>query len=500
METQSAVVETSREGILELDHGVDKDGSDTVDTNEGNSHDHTTAEMHPSINVPPLPEGWVEVVHSSGGTVYFNTANRVCTWSRPYQVSLNRKIKQHGPPLASIPCLQQFVLKENGKVDNGVGALVEKWVSDVRGNKTKLARIDPARLREYLGLQWTHTEQSNVLSTTAQSSAILNESGVGEGEAVSEEITESTVSSSEKKEKAKDSQIKETNGFILPKHLKKCILRQTGRKAPEVLSVKGDNSALSLLYHLMQAHLRAKVDLETTESDNDDWPYSAFIYINGMYHGSGHGGTKRQAKHNAASFVMDLLLEKKYSDRNEGEQTSLPAYVDSLRGVGIASEKVLSKLSEARLPTPWTVLKQCVLKSESFLQEKLSFTTEDGRGGDTEYVLSVGEGHCVEGKCQKVKDGRNVASQTMLQKLYPYLCDWSAVMCVYDDIVRGKKRSSKSTKDCDGPPSKKTKHSFSNPNTALLDRLKAEMSSLAKDMKVPFGDHQWKERLLSFKQ
>ena len=36
--------------------------------------------------------------------------------------------------------------------------------------------------------------------------------------------------------------------------------------SPPVLSVKGDNSPLSLLYHLTQAHLKAKVDITTSES------------------------------------------------------------------------------------------------------------------------------------------------------------------------------------------------------------------------------------------
>lgn len=40
-----------------------------------------------------LPDGWISVVHESGGKLYLHRDTRVCTWSKPYYVSTSRTIK-----------------------------------------------------------------------------------------------------------------------------------------------------------------------------------------------------------------------------------------------------------------------------------------------------------------------------------------------------------------------------------------------------------------------
>ncbi|VDM97524.1 unnamed protein product [Thelazia callipaeda] len=59
-----------------------------------------------------LPEGWVEVTHSSGLPIYLHKSTRVCTFSRPYFIGPG-SVRHHNVPICAIPCLhQRRVLKE----------------------------------------------------------------------------------------------------------------------------------------------------------------------------------------------------------------------------------------------------------------------------------------------------------------------------------------------------------------------------------------------------
>ncbi|VBB28439.1 unnamed protein product [Acanthocheilonema viteae] len=66
-----------------------------------------------------LPEGWVEVTHSSGLPIYLHKSTRVCTFSRPYFIGPG-SVRHHNVPISAIPCLhQRRVLKE---IEEGAAA------------------------------------------------------------------------------------------------------------------------------------------------------------------------------------------------------------------------------------------------------------------------------------------------------------------------------------------------------------------------------------------
>ncbi|VDK24158.1 unnamed protein product, partial [Anisakis simplex] len=53
-----------------------------------------------------LPEGWVELTHTSGLPVYLHKSSRVCTFSRPYFIGPS-SVRHHHVPESAIPCLHQ---------------------------------------------------------------------------------------------------------------------------------------------------------------------------------------------------------------------------------------------------------------------------------------------------------------------------------------------------------------------------------------------------------
>lgn len=59
-----------------------------------------------------LPDGWIEITHSSGVPIYLHKSTRVCTLSRPYFIGPG-SARHHDVPLASVPCLYQQKVQQN---------------------------------------------------------------------------------------------------------------------------------------------------------------------------------------------------------------------------------------------------------------------------------------------------------------------------------------------------------------------------------------------------
>ncbi|KAM3722299.1 Microprocessor complex subunit [Dirofilaria immitis] len=80
-----------------------------------------------------LPEGWVEVTHSSGLPIYLHKSTRVCTFSRPYFIGPG-SVRHHNVPISAIPCLhQRRVLKEIEEGAAASAAALENALSESVG-------------------------------------------------------------------------------------------------------------------------------------------------------------------------------------------------------------------------------------------------------------------------------------------------------------------------------------------------------------------------------
>uniref|UniRef100_A0A0N5AVM4 DRBM domain-containing protein n=1 Tax=Syphacia muris TaxID=451379 RepID=A0A0N5AVM4_9BILA len=99
-----------------------------------------------------LPEGWVEVTHSSGLPIYLHKSSRVCTFSRPYFIGPG-SVRHHSVPESAIPCLhQRRVLKEvEERAKESEAALEEALKTSAKnsegGDSEELAKLAFARLQ-----------------------------------------------------------------------------------------------------------------------------------------------------------------------------------------------------------------------------------------------------------------------------------------------------------------------------------------------------------------
>ncbi|VDD92190.1 unnamed protein product [Enterobius vermicularis] len=99
-----------------------------------------------------LPEGWVEVTHSSGLPIYLHKASRVCTFSRPYFIGPG-SVRHHSVPESAIPCLhQKRVLKQVEERAKESEAALEEALKSSNSNlegadREELAKLTIARLQ-----------------------------------------------------------------------------------------------------------------------------------------------------------------------------------------------------------------------------------------------------------------------------------------------------------------------------------------------------------------
>ncbi|VDK75292.1 unnamed protein product [Litomosoides sigmodontis] len=93
-----------------------------------------------------LPEGWVEVTHSSGLPIYLHKSTRVCTFSRPYFIGPG-SVRHHNVPISAIPCLhQRRVLKEIEEGAAASAAALQSAISESVGVQSGDAAVENSAL------------------------------------------------------------------------------------------------------------------------------------------------------------------------------------------------------------------------------------------------------------------------------------------------------------------------------------------------------------------
>uniref|UniRef100_A0A0K8TAT9 Microprocessor complex subunit DGCR8 n=2 Tax=Lygus hesperus TaxID=30085 RepID=A0A0K8TAT9_LYGHE len=103
-----------------------------------------------------------------------------------------------------------------------------------------------------------------------------------------------------------------------------------------------------------------------------------------------------------------------------------------------------------------------------------------------EFIMTVGN-HRARVVCKNKKDGKQRASQAILQELHPYINSWGSLLRLYGN------RSMRNVKERKHEEQEITmlqsKASLNSPNYAILKKLKSEMMKLHEEMskRKPIG-------------
>jgi microprocessor complex subunit DGCR8 len=299
-----------------------------------------------------LPEGWIEITHSSGMPVYLHKASRVCTFAKPYYLGPG-SARQHEVPISAIPCLayRKQLEKERVVINDSLNLDAERQSNPIDQNEPQLKRMktEPECATEESQPEVTRLPEAELRSSEVpvelsieadQVSGLLHRETTKKGRSFSAKVE--TIKENKKERSLNGLQVRDycSNVFEFQeitirkfktwadrrKHLQLRKLAQRPSlpegtklitcpmpKGKETSDTVGRNlrkefvmnpagkSSVCILHEFVQHTERVQPKYVFKELENAATPYSATVVINAMQYGIGYGSSKKQAKSEAGN-------------------------------------------------------------------------------------------------------------------------------------------------------------------------------------------------------
>lgn len=398
-----------------------------------------------------LPEGWIEVTHSSGMPLYLHKPSRVCTMSKPYYLG-SGSVRRHELPITAIPCLQyrRELEKEKQAVEevqptNSVGLETvldhkrENWLSaaDVKDYCNKLFEFDQIKIRKFK--TWADRRKHNsIIKQKRQRPSLPNDTKL---------ITCSSGS-------------------------------QTASKKDFVMNPAG-KSFVCILHEFVQHKEKVQPRYIYKELENSVTPYSATAEISGRSYGTGYGKSKKDAKEEAARKTIEIFIPgiKEITgvggDKRSPSDTSQDLkFFDNIK---IDDSRVSDLCTRAGLQSPYQILVECLKRNVGTCDTEIVHDVKLIKHHRNIYTMKVGE-HEAKVECKNKREGKQKAAQVILQKLHPQITSWGGLLLMYG---RGSCKTPKEKKEEEQKITElQSSASPNTPNYAILKKLKEEMLKL----------------------
>ncbi|XP_013779177.1 uncharacterized protein LOC106463668 [Limulus polyphemus] len=419
-----------------------------------------------------LPEGWIEVGHNSGMPVYLHRQTRVCTLSKPYFLGPG-SARKHEVPVSSVPCLhyKRELEKENETSTNLGSAGNEEEIEEeslsatetiprakvesLQENK-KEQSIDPQSLREYC-------------SKLFQFQTIT----------VRRFRTWAGRRKHQKMVKQRDRPtLPEGTKLItcpLPSAPDKGPPQTSGAKREFVMNPSG-KSFICILHEYVQHAMKLQPRYVFKELENASMPYGATVIINDMEYGTGYGSSKKQAKSEAARATLEVLIpqmkhvtiDNKKTDQDQQDV----AFFDEIR---IEDPRINDLCVKAGQPSPYQILLECLKRNYGMGDTQIKIELKSLKHQKNEFTMTVGKQKATV-LCKNKRDGKQRASQAILQGLHPHIACWGSLLRLYGigscKTLKEKKEEEQRITELQ---SKACAHK---PNYSILNKLKQEMLKL----------------------
>lgn len=400
-----------------------------------------------------LPEGWIEVTHSSGMPLYLHKQSRVCTMSKPYYLG-NGSVRKHELPISAIPCLQyrRELEKEQRQADevkqpgDSVGLETvkdhkrEKWMSapEVKEYCDKLFDFVEIKIRKFK--TWADRRKHNsLIREQRQRPSLPNDTKL---------ITCSSSGGSANSKKE----------FVMNPAGKSCVC---------------------ILHEFVQHTEKVQPRYIYKELENATTPYSATAEINGTLHGVGFGKSKKDAKEEAARETLEILIpeikdifEANVNKPSHGEASQDLKFFDNIK---INDSRVTELCAKAGLQSPYQILNECLKRNAGTCNTEIFHDVQLIKHHKNIYTMKVNE-HEAKVECKNKREGKQKAAQEILQKLHPQVSSWGGLLLMYG---RGSCKTPKEKKEEEQKITElQSTASPNTPNYAILSKLKEEMLKL----------------------
>jgi len=389
-----------------------------------------------------LPEGWIEVTHSSGMPLYLHKQSRVCTVSKPYYLGTG-SVRKHELPISAIPCLQyrRELEKESQQGDdqqvNSVGLETvqehkkEKWLSadDVKEYCEKLFEFVEIKIRKFK--TWADRRKHNsIIREQRQRPSLPNDTKL------------ITCSSKSKKE---------------------FVMNPAGK------------SFVCILHEFVQHMEKVQPRYIYKELENAVTPYSATAEINSVPYGVGYGKSKKDAKEEAARKTAEILIPGINDDANKTNQNEASQDLKFFDNIKIDDSRITELCAKAGLQSPYQILVECTKRNAGICEPEIVVDSQLIKHHRLIYTMKVSE-HEAKIECKNKREGKQRAAQLLLQKLHPQVTSWGGLLLMYG---RGSCKTPKEKKEEEQKITElQSTASPNTPNFAILSKLKEEMLKL----------------------
>lgn len=241
----------------------------------------------------------------------------------------------------------------------------------------------------------------------------------------------------------------------------------------------------------MQHALKKQPSYDFKELENAATPYSATVTINGVKYGTGFGTSKKQAKSESARETLEILIPEmrdKITADKSGTNSTRDPYKDFsvFDNIMIEDPRVAEFCVKTTEPTPHAILLTCLQRNFGLGDLNIQYEVNTLKHKKNEYTMTVGK-HTATVICKNKRDGKQHASQAILQALHPHIKSWGSLLRLYGN------RSIKSFKEKKQEEQEITvlqsMAAFNQPNYAILNKLALEMGKLRdrRDAVRPIG-------------
>jgi len=450
-----------------------------------------------------MPNGWIEIPHVSGMPIYLHKFSRSVSLSRPYNIG-KASARYHPIPVNAIPCLsykkaleaEEEAIKEREKNVESIFP-----VAKVESAEENLKRVSltPDQYREYCQKlfvikahpvkkfkSWserrTHQRQERNQSIKEYKKSL---SATGED---SEKCKQSRpalpdgtkiISIPVLDMEPEDPNAKDENNPLRQKIVKKS-------KKDWVLNPAG-KSTVCILHEYLQHSIKKAPDYDYQELESSATPYSAVVKINGIEYGRGVGSSKKEAKSEAARKTLEIFIPefKKYLTAKNGYVTKESHDLSFFEEVGVEDHRVPDLCNKMSEPSPYAILLSCLQRNYGLGDTNIKTDLKPSfRPKFSEFSMTVNE-KTVKVLCRSKRDGKQSASQKLLQILHPNIKSWGSLLKLYGShAIAAQKNKKEKESEVTGL---QTGSGHTSPNVAILAKLRTEMHNLAERKKSCMG-------------
>lgn len=240
-------------------------------------------------------------------------------------------------------------------------------------------------------------------------------------------------------------------------------------------------SYVCILHEYVQHALKKQPSYEFKELETAATPYSATVSINGLKYGTGYGTSKKQAKCDAARETLEILIpqmkDKIVADNTNVYRAPRPEGQDMsvFDEIKIEDPRVAEFCAKTTEPSPHTILLTCLQRNFGMTEVEIDYKINSVKHKKNEFTMVVGK-HTATVVCKNKRDGKQRASQAILQLLHPHITNWGSLLKLYGNrsvkTFREKKQEEQEITVL------QSRAAINQPNYAILDKLKSEMTKL----------------------